>query len=114
MKKVDPNSEEFKTTLEKTVKFTDKIVKTFNWAYNPDQELNEGIQYGLTRNKLMHGKRFCPCFMVQLDGTDRVCPCPPAIEKEIPEDGVCHCQIFCTPEFAENRAKEMAEAAAAK
>ena len=24
----------------------------------------------------------------------------PAIEKEIPETGACHCGIFCTPEFA--------------
>jgi rhodanese-related sulfurtransferase len=31
---------------------------------------------------------------------NRTCPCTPAIEKEIPQDGVCHCQIFCTPEFA--------------
>jgi len=30
---------------------------------------------------------------------DRICPCKPAIEKEIPETGVCHCQIFCTPEY---------------
>jgi len=32
---------------------------------------------------------------------DRICPCKPAIEKELPEDGICHCQIFCTPEYRE-------------
>jgi len=32
---------------------------------------------------------------------NRICPCKPALEKEIPEDGRCHCGIFCTPEFAE-------------
>jgi rhodanese-related sulfurtransferase len=31
---------------------------------------------------------------------NRICPCTPAIEKEIPEDGLCHCGIFCTPEYA--------------
>jgi rhodanese-related sulfurtransferase len=31
---------------------------------------------------------------------NRICPCKPAIEKEIPEDGMCHCGIFCTLEFA--------------
>jgi len=31
---------------------------------------------------------------------DRTCPCTPAIEKEIPETGSCHCGIFVTPEFA--------------
>ncbi len=104
--KIDPESQEFKDTLEKTVRFTDKVVAQFGWAYNPDQEINQGIQYGLTRNKLMHGKRYCPCFFVTGEADDRVCPCPPAIEKEIPEDGVCHCQIFCTPEYAAAQAQE--------
>lgn len=106
LKKVDPESEEFKTELEKTKRFTDKVVKQFNWAYNPDAEININIQFGLTRNKLIYSKRYCPCFFVQNDETDRVCPCPPAIEKEIPEDGVCHCQIFCTPEYAEQKRLE--------
>jgi ferredoxin-thioredoxin reductase catalytic subunit/rhodanese-related sulfurtransferase len=101
MVKIDMNSEEFQAELEKTVRFTDKVVKQFGWVYNPDAEINEGIQLGLTRNKMMHGKRYCPCFFVTGNKEeDRICPCPPAIEKEIPEDGVCHCQIYCTPEFA--------------
>jgi len=104
--KIDPESPEFKETLEKTVRFTDKVVAQFGWAYNPDQEINQGIQFGLTRNKMMHGKRYCPCFFVTGEADDRICPCPPAIEKEIPEDGVCHCQIFCTPEFAAAQAQE--------
>ncbi len=113
MIKIDMQSEEFQTELEKTVRFTDKVVKQFGWNYNPDTEINEGIQLGLTRNKLMHGKRYCPCFFVTGNKEeDRICPCKPAIEKEIPEDGVCHCQIFCTPEFAAaKRAEESMEEA---
>ncbi|MDA3946859.1 MAG: rhodanese-like domain-containing protein [Helicobacteraceae bacterium] len=103
--KIDPESQEFKETLEKTIRFTDKVVSQFGWAYNPDMEINQGIQFGLTRNKLMHGKRYCPCFFVTGEADDRICPCPPAIEKEIPEDGVCHCQIFCTPEYAAAQAQ---------
>ena len=106
IKKVDPESAEFKAELEKTVRFTDKVVKQFGWAYNPDPEINVHIQSGLTRNKLIYSKRYCPCFFVQNDELDRICPCPPAIEKEIPEDGVCHCQIFCTPEYAKNKKLE--------
>ncbi|MCK9373876.1 MAG: rhodanese-like domain-containing protein [Sulfuricurvum sp.] len=104
--KIDMNSPEFQAELEKTIKFTDKVVSQFNWAYNPQEEINEGVQLGLARNKMMYNKRFCPCYMVEeVDGKyqssdNRLCPCTPAIEKEIPEDGVCHCQIFCTPEFA--------------
>jgi len=61
---------------------------------------------GLARNKMMYNKRFCPCFMVDSSGDkpksvdDRICPCKPAIEKEIPETGSCHCGIFCSEEFA--------------
>lgn len=106
IKKIDPESPEFKAELEKTVKFTDKVVMQFGWAYNPNVEINEGVQMGLARNKMMYSKRFCPCFMVEeVDGAykssdDRLCPCTPAIEHEIPNEGVCHCQIFCTPEYA--------------
>ncbi len=106
MIKIDMNSPEFQTEMTKSIKFTDKVVKQFGWEYNPQEEINEGVQMGLARNKMMYSKRFCPCFMVEeVDGKfksadDRLCPCTPAIEKEIPEKGVCHCQIFCTPEFA--------------
>ncbi|KIM10832.1 MAG: sulfurtransferase [Sulfuricurvum sp. PC08-66] len=106
IKKIDPESEEFKTELEKTKRFTDKVINQFNWSYNPDNEININIQFGLTRNKLIYGKRYCPCFFVQNDETDRVCPCAPAIEHEIPEEGVCHCQIFCTPEYASRKSVE--------
>jgi ferredoxin-thioredoxin reductase catalytic subunit/rhodanese-related sulfurtransferase len=109
--KIDMNSPEFQVELEKTVKFTDKVVKQFNWVYNPNSEINEGVQMGLARNKMMYSKRFCPCYMVEeVDGVykssdNRLCPCAPAIEKEIPEEGVCHCQIFCTPEYAASLTK---------
>lgn len=111
--RIDMNSPEFQAELEKTIKFTDKVVSQFNWAYNPQEEINEGVQLGLARNKMMYNKRFCPCYMVEeVDGkfqsTDnRLCPCTTAIEKEIPEEGVCHCQIFCTPEFAAAKRLEM-------
>jgi len=104
--KIDPESEEFLLELEKTIKFTDKVCAQFGFSYNPDAEINQGIQFGLTRNKLMHGKRYCPCFFITGNKEeDRICPCKPALEHEIPEDGVCHCQIFCTPEYAASQAK---------
>ncbi len=111
--KIDMNSPEFQAELEKTIKFTDKVVNQFNWEYNPEKSINEGVQMGLARNKMMYDKRFCPCFMVEeVDGKyqssdNRLCPCTPAIEKEIPQDGVCHCQIFCTPEFAAAKRLEL-------
>ena len=106
MIKIDMNSPEFKERMEKTIKFTDKVCESRGWEYNPQVEVNEGVQMGLARNKMMYNKLFCPCFMVEdVDGKpqsvdNRTCPCTPAIEKEIPEIGACHCGIFCTPEFA--------------
>ena len=111
--KIDINSPEFQAELEKTVRFTDKVNAQFGWVYNPQEDVNEGVQMGLARNKMMYGKRFCPCFMVDTTGEkpksvdDRICPCKPAIEKEIPQDGVCHCGIFCTSEFAEKKRAEL-------
>jgi len=113
MIKIDINSPEFQTEMEKTIKFTDKVNAQFGWVYNPQEEVNEGVQMGLARNKMMYKKRFCPCFMVDTTGEkpksvdDRVCPCKPAIEQEIPENGVCHCGIFCTPEFADKKRVEL-------
>lgn len=116
MQQLDMNSEEFKSELEKTEKFTDKVIESRGWEYNINQDVNEGVIMGLARHKLLYGKRFCPCFMVEPDpenegkfrSTDgRICPCKPAIEKEIPQSGVCHCQIFCTPEYKEAQLKEL-------
>ena len=111
--KIDVSSDEYKSELAKTVKFSDKVNAQFGYVYNPDPEINESVQMGLTRNKMIYGKRFCPCFMVigetkeeQKDADNRICPCKPAIEKEIPEQGYCHCGIFCTPEYAKQHKQE--------
>ena len=111
--KIDMQSTEFKEELEKTKKFTDKVCESFGWVYNPNEEVNEGVTMGLARNKIIYNKRFCPCFMVigetkeeQKAADNRVCPCKPAIEKEIPQDGACHCGIFVTPEYAKQHSSE--------
>lgn len=104
---VDMTSEEFKKEEEKTKQFVEKVVKQFGWALNPNREVYDAIVMGLTRNKLMYGKRYCPCFIPMGDKEDRICPCKPAINKEIPEDGICHCGIFCTPEKAKEIEREL-------
>jgi len=112
MKVVDINSPEFQQEFVKTEKFAHKVVEQFGWAFNPDEEVVERVLKGLTNNKLLYGKRFCPCFIVEeKDGKyasvdNRICPCPQAIEKEIPEDGICHCGIFCSPNYETSHTKE--------
>ena len=101
--------EQFKTELAKTNKFVDKVYDKMNLFPNPDPEINETIAMGLTNNKIKYGLRYCPCFIVQGEtkeekrkADNRVCPCKPALQKEIPEDGICHCGIFCTKKYIEN------------
>lgn len=104
--KIDVESVEFKKELEKTKKFTQKVVEQFGLSYNPDSEINQSVEFGLTRNKLIYGKRYCPCFFVTKSDDDRVCPCKPALEDEIPNEGKCHCGIFCTKEYYNMHKKE--------
>ncbi|MDD5549210.1 MAG: ferredoxin-thioredoxin reductase catalytic domain-containing protein [Sulfurovaceae bacterium] len=111
--KIDTNSKEFKEEHAKTVAFTQKVCKQFGFVYNPEDEINESVTMGLTRNKMIYNKRYCPCFMVEGESEEerksannRICPCKPAMEVEIPNDGHCHCGIFCTLEYAKNHAAE--------
>jgi ferredoxin-thioredoxin reductase catalytic subunit len=105
---IDMNSEEFKLEEEKTKKFVEKVVKQFGWKITPNKEVYDGIVLGLTRNKLMYGKRYCPCFIPMGDKEDRICPCKPAIDHEVKE-GCCHCGIFCNEEKCEEMKKELNE-----
>ena len=112
MQQIDMNSPEFQAEFEKTWNFVEKVNKQFGFVQNPNEEVNEGVAMGLARNKLIYGKRYCPCFMVigetkeeQKAADNRICPCKPALEKEIPQDGLCHCGIFCTPEYAKKQAQ---------
>ncbi len=113
MQQIDIDSPEFQAELEKTWKFVEKVNEQFGFVQNPDTEVNEGVAMGLARNRLIYGKRYCPCFMVigetpeeRKAADNRICPCKPALEKEIPEQGHCHCGIFCTPEYAKAHAME--------
>lgn len=109
IKKIDVDSDEFKKELEKTKKFTDGVLEKYGFVYNPDNEINEAIQMGLTRNSLIYGKTYCPCFMVIEESENeknRLCPCVPALTKEIPTNGHCHCAIYCTKEKANELLKD--------
>lgn len=114
IKKVDPNSQEFQGEFINTVAFTDEVLKNHTLEYNPDGEIVEGIRNGLTRNQLIYGKKYCPCFFVtENEEENRLCPCKPALSSEIPEKGQCHCGIFCTPEHAQElRVEETAKTVA--
>ena len=98
--------------LEKTREFAEKVREKMGFSPNPEPSENERIYIGLTNNKLTKGKRYCPCFIVEGDteeerkaANNRICPCEPAIQIEIPETGRCHCGIFCTTNYVDNYKK---------
>ena len=104
---------EMQKELEKTRRFAEKVREKMGFFPNPEPSENERIYIGLTNNKLTKGKRYCPCFIVEGDteeerkaANNRICPCEPAIQIEIPETGRCHCGIFCTANYVENYVKE--------
>lgn len=108
--KIDINSNEFINELELTKGFTKKVVEQFSFSFNPESDVNESVEQGLTRNKLIYGKRYCPCFAVigetkeeRKESNNRICPCTPALKEEIPKDGKCTCGIFCTLEYAKEQ-----------
>ncbi|CAA6811471.1 MAG: Rhodanese domain protein [uncultured Campylobacterales bacterium] len=109
--KIDINSPQFKEELKNTVRYTDNVCKVNNFVYNENNEINENIKIGLTRNKIVYGEYFCPCFMVMgetkeeqvKDSENRMCPCTPALTNEIPNEGSCHCKIFNDPTFVKNK-----------
>lgn len=91
---------DLETCVAETRVFVQKVVDRFDVKFNPDPEINETVVQGLARNQHLHGRRYCPCFIVQFDkAVDRICPCKPGLEEEIPRDGHCHCGIFCAPDY---------------
>ena len=111
--KIDIESHEFQLELDKTTVFSERVRKKMRFQPNPIESENERIFIGLTVNKLSKGKRYCPCFMVEGKtkeerkiANNRICPCNPALQNEIPKNGRCHCGIFCTQDYVDNFAKE--------
>ena len=111
MIKIDTQSPEFQEELQRTQQFANEVCTSRNLVFNPIEEVNTSTLLGLTRNQTIYDTKFCPCFMVkgetkeeQLSSDNRICPCVPALEKEIPQTGKCHCGIFCTPQYAKENA----------
>ncbi|GEM_PF-105176 len=105
--KIDVDSEEFQKEKTNTEAFVKRVQDKNGWVSHPDDKVNESVIVGLTRNKIMYGLRYCPCFMVEGQtkeerklANNRICPCKPALEYEIANDGRCHCGIYCQPNFA--------------
>jgi ferredoxin-thioredoxin reductase catalytic subunit len=76
-----------------------KYAKEKGLALNPDDRQFNAVIRGLVRNRLKHGEKFCPCRIRTGDPEkDRLIICPCSYhEKEIAEEGHCHCNLFFKP-----------------
>lgn len=78
----------------------DKYLEDKDFRYNPDEDVVRRVIKGMAARKAKTGMALCPCRLATGDPEkDRkiVCPCE-YHEKEIAEQGMCHCQLFVAPE----------------
>jgi ferredoxin-thioredoxin reductase catalytic chain len=74
--------------------------KKHRYRLNPEKKRLEGVIKGLAKNKQRFGERYCPCRIRSGDAEkdkNIVCPCI-YHEKEIKDDGSCHCNLFFSEE----------------
>jgi ferredoxin-thioredoxin reductase catalytic chain len=74
--------------------------KKHGYKLNPEKKRLEGVIKGLAKNKQRFGERYCPCRIRSGDAEkdkNIVCPCI-YHEKEIKDDGACHCNLFFSEE----------------
>ena len=94
----DPVKPEDILTLSKKIRANfENYADRKGWVLNPDKSVTDTIINGLARNKLISGKRKCPCRVSMGNSkesdNDFICPCKDA-EKDIIETGHCHCHLF--------------------
>ncbi len=88
----------------------EKIADGMNWHLHPNEAVAEAVIAGLAYNKETHGSYMCPC-KPSLD-KENICPCKPnpdgqwpGARKHIEENGVCHCGLFVSDAYLEQRKK---------
>lgn len=77
-------------------KGSEKYAQKSGYNLSPDPEVVDTIVTGLARNKLKHGRGYCPCFFVSGDpAQDKklICPCE-YHHEDIKKHGKCHCGLF--------------------
>lgn len=89
--------------MPRTIADIQQIAETKGWAINEeksgDKIVAEKVLAAVNRIEASHGVPFCPCkpnLIGKKDGNGEYlsqCPCKDA-DKEIAEEGHCHCHLF--------------------
>ena len=88
--------DELEEIKEEMYEWTAKYAEKAGFKLNPDAEMLDLVLEGLSKNKVKHGKRYCPCRIVVGDEKEDkkiICPCI-YHKDEIKNDGMCHCALF--------------------
>lgn len=91
-----PTREEIQEVAKKIRPSIEKIAIKNGWILNENKDIADSTIEGLARNKLIHGKRFCPCRIPTGDAeADKIylCPCRDAA-TDIEAEGHCHCYLY--------------------
>lgn len=80
----------------KMLKGSQKYAEKAGYKLNPDSEVVKTITTGLAKNKLKHGRSYCPCMFVTGNPEEDkkiICPCT-FHHEDIEKKGKCHCGLF--------------------
>jgi ferredoxin-thioredoxin reductase catalytic subunit len=76
---------------ERTLKDLEEIAHQNGWILNPKGQTVQNILRAQNNLIKKLGKPYCPCKPKRVD--ENLCPCKDA-QKEINEEGHCHCDLF--------------------
>ncbi|WP_292485740.1 ferredoxin-thioredoxin reductase catalytic domain-containing protein [Methanohalobium sp.] len=88
--------EKVKKVKKQMYRWTYRYASRVGYKLNPDDEMLDLVLEGLAKNKIKHGRRYCPCRIITGDEEqDKKVICPCVYHKdEIDNDGMCHCALF--------------------
>ena len=91
-----PSPDEIAALVPKVREDAEKFAKQKGWMLNPNTPIADSVIEGLARNKLLRGKRYCPCRLPSGDpehDKQYICPCR-NLEEDMQKDGHCHCYLY--------------------
>lgn len=100
--------------VEEIRKRIEEFLKDKSYSFNPDPDIVNSILKAMTKRYIKHGKDYCPCRVVTGDkekDEQIVCPCV-FHQREVEDDGHCHCMLFTRQQGKTAEAKGKAEAKA--
>jgi len=91
-----PDEKTLEELKSRFFKGSEKYAEKAGYKLNPEAGIVETIMIGLAKNKLKHGRAYCPCMLVTGDpDEDKKIICPCHVHKEdIEKRGKCHCGLF--------------------